>query len=126
MEIKTGHKKDCTWATPLPNEYTEAGLPCYYGCNCGYDTWYLENEEELDKIVFIINRWEHGNGGVCGHNTLDKLPLIDAFKKTPFNYGVSRLDHPFGFFPVINYEENIKNFIYYWDADEEESWVSSE
>ena len=40
------HKEGCLWSTPLPNEYTEAGFPCFWGCTCGLDTFLIENDLE--------------------------------------------------------------------------------
>lgn len=124
MEIMTGHKKNCLWATLLPNEYTESGIPCYYGCDCGYDKWYLENEDILDKEVFIVDRIEHGNGGVCGITVLDTLSLKDALSKFPSDYKIFRSSKMFGFYPVINTEKSGNNYMYYWDEDDW-CWVES-
>ena len=119
MEIRTGHKKSCLWATPLPNEFTPSGFPCFWGCNCGYDEWYLNNEEVLDKEVLIVDRIEHGNGGVCGTKVLDTLSLKDAFSKSPSDYGISWSSKVFGFYPVINTKDSCNDYLYYWDEDDE-------
>lgn len=68
-------------------------------------------------MVYIIERLEHGNCGVYGAKTLDKLNLEDALKKTPYDYGVTYT--MWGFWPVISETEGeINDILYRWNDDE--------
>ena len=75
--------------------------------------------------MYIIDRLEHGNGGLYGFEVLDKLPLKEALKKTPFDYGVNYKE--WGFWPVISRfkgTKGVNNYSYYWD-DDTETWLKS-
>jgi len=67
--------------------------------------------------MYIIDRLEHGNGGVYGTEILDKLPLKEALKKTPYSYG--RGYKMFGFYPVICRGKDHNRPSYIWDEDTE-------
>ncbi len=71
-----------------------------------------------DKMYYIIDREEHGNGGVCGITVLDDLPLEEALKKHPQNYGIFRKE--WGFWPVISETKDGRNPLYIWDEDTEQ------
>jgi hypothetical protein len=71
----------------------------------------------MDDSVFIVDRIEHGNGGVCGTELLDTLSLKDALTKRPSNYGV--YEKWFGFWPVISSDDRAKNILYRWEEDTE-------
>lgn len=71
--------------------------------------------------MYIIDRIEHGNGGVCGFTVLDSLPLKEALKKSPFDYDIRT--KMWGFWPVLSSKKNGGNhYTWYWDEDEE-TWV---
>ena len=75
--------------------------------------------------MYIIDRIEHGNCGVCGTKILDKLPLKEALKKKPSDYGV--YDKWWGFWPVISRRKDGSNdYSYFWDEDEEKWKKASE
>jgi hypothetical protein len=68
--------------------------------------------------MYIIERLEHGNGGLYGHKVLDKLPLKEALKKKPSDYGI--YSTCWGFWPVISRHKNgVNDYSYFWDEDEE-------
>jgi hypothetical protein len=70
----------------------------------------------LDDVkVYIVDRIEHGNCGVCGCKVLDELLLLDALKKKPYDYGVCSKE--WDFWPVISFDEEGDNVLYYWDDD---------
>lgn len=72
--------------------------------------------------MYIIDRLEHGNGGVYGTHVLASLPLKEALNKRPQDYNIS--DKMFGFWPLICRNEDINNPSYYW-SEERGSWVKS-
>jgi len=75
-------------------------------------------------MAYIVEQLEHGNMGVYGHKTLDKLPLKECLKKTPYDYGV--VSTMWGFWPVISkYKDEINDILYYWD-DMDFRWVKVE
>lgn len=79
----------------------------------------------MNDLVYIIDRIEHGNGGVCDMKVLDELDLTDALKKRPSQYGV--YSKVFDFWPIISRREceiNDPWVLYYWDNDEKrwEKW----
>lgn len=65
--------------------------------------------------MYIVDQNEHGNGGVYGYTTLDTLPLEEALKKCPQNYGI--FSKEWGFWPVISETEDAKNPLFCWDED---------
>jgi len=71
-------------------------------------------------MVYVIDRIEHGNGGVARTEILERLPLEKALKKTPSDYGRGR--KMFGFFPVICKGQDSNDPLYTWD-DMDERWV---
>jgi hypothetical protein len=74
--------------------------------------------------MYIIDRIEHGNGGLSGSDVLDELPLREALKKKPSDYGVYVKD--FGFWPVISRKKDgVNNYSYFWD-DDDKKWVKKE
>jgi hypothetical protein len=66
--------------------------------------------------MYLIDRIEHGNCGVCGTRILDELPLEELLKKTPYSYGCGNKE--WGFYPVICETTDENNPLYYWDDDE--------
>ncbi len=70
--------------------------------------------------MYIIDRIEHGNGGVMDIKILAKLPLKEALKKTPSDYKI--YEKWFGFWPVICRGKDANKPSYYWDEDEE-TWI---
>lgn len=72
---------------------------------------------ERKKGVFIIDREEHGNGGLSGFQVLDRMPLKEALKINPMRkYSIQR--KLFGFTPILSYQNNIDSILYYWDEEE--------
>lgn len=71
--------------------------------------------------VYIIDRIEHGNGGVMGTTVLDHLPLAKALKKTPYDYDGCG-NKMFGFYPVIARGKDANKPLYVWD-DRDRKWV---
>lgn len=69
--------------------------------------------------MYIIDRIEHGNGGVCGTDILDSLSLVEALKKTPRDYEIYSKE--WGFWPVICRGKNANKPSYYWN-EESETW----
>lgn len=67
--------------------------------------------------MYIIDRVEHGNGGVCNFDILDKLTLSEALKKSPRDYGIYSKE--WGFWPVICRGKDANKPSYYWDEDSE-------
>jgi len=70
--------------------------------------------------MYIIDRIEHGNMGVMDSKILDRLPLKDALKKTPRDYGV--LSKEWGFWPVICRGKDMNKPAFYWDEDSD-GWI---
>lgn len=75
---------------------------------------------DTTQYYFIIDQWEHGNGGVHGHEILDTLPLKVALTKCPHDYDVFTKE--WGFWPIISITDDINDPIYYWDEDTE-TWL---
>lgn len=76
--------------------------------------------------MYIIDQIEHGNCGVMNIKVLDRLPLKEALKKTPQDYGVRW--KMWGFWPVISITKDSNDFSYQWIVDEDErgAWVKSD
>ena len=70
--------------------------------------------------MYIIDRIEHGNGGVMDTKILDILPLVECLRKRPQDYGVYTKE--WGFWPVICRGKDSNKPSFYWDEDEEK-WV---
>jgi len=69
-----------------------------------------------EEIMYIIDRMEHGNGGVFGHRVLAQMPLEEALKKTPADFGVYR--KCWGYWPIICTDKEGKNRKYIWNEDD--------
>ena len=68
--------------------------------------------------MYIIDLEEHGNGGVCSETILDTLPLEEALKKSPRNYGIR--SKMWGFWPVICRTRNGNKPSYIWNEGTEQ------
>lgn len=69
-------------------------------------------------MYYIIDRSEHGNGGVCGIEILAEFEHLDeALDKIPSNYGVNEKE--WGFWPVIAKVKDSNRAIFFWRTDDD-------
>jgi hypothetical protein len=67
--------------------------------------------------MYIVDQVEHGNCGVCRYDVLEKLPLKEALRKTPYDYfGV--MPKMWGFYPMLCSTKNFRNPSYIWNDDD--------
>jgi hypothetical protein len=77
-------------------------------------------------MYYIIDRLEHGNGGLYGQKVLAEFnTLEEALANAPYTYGIYYKS--WGYWPVITDDrKDINDYIYKWDGEDEEKWELNE